>query len=126
MTKIFQDTGASQKRVNPELVAKALGAEKTGIRINTKQGPVSLFSLRQFLADRLKSTGGRPRIMGTRKAQSKISYFDEDLKKLTEIAKYYKEKEQINVTSGQIASALIHAELSKINESELHLKNNNI
>ncbi|MHB1697491.1 MAG: hypothetical protein ACYCSQ_05255 [bacterium] len=121
MAKIFKDIGTTQKRVNPELIANALGAEETGIRINTKQGPASLFSLRQFLVGRLKSTGGRPRIIGTRKVQSKISYFEEDLKKLTEIAEYYKKKDKINVTSSQIASALIHAELSKISESELHM-----
>jgi hypothetical protein len=123
MTKIFKDTWTTKKRVNPELIAKALGAEETGVRINTKQGHASLFSLRQFLVGRLKSTGGRPRIIGTRKVQSKISYFEEDLKKLTEIAEYYKKKDKINVTSSQIASALIHAELSKINESELHVNN---
>jgi len=106
--------GSTQKPVNHDEVAKALGAEKVGIQIDTSQGPISLFSLRQFLANRLHSTGGRPKLKGTRKERKKIPIFSEDWEKLEKIAKYYKEKEGINVSPGQIASALIHIEVSKI------------
>ena len=122
MTKAIKDIGITQRRVSPKLVAKDLGAESVGVEIDTRRGPISLFTLRQFFVDRLKSTGGRPRLRGTRKVRSKISFFDEDLKKLKKIAMYYREEGRINVTSSQIASALIHAEVSKIDTSKIKLK----
>ena len=122
MTKAIKDIGITQRRVSPKLVAKDLGAESVGVEIDTRRGPISLFTLRQFFVDRLKSTGGRPRLRGTRKVRSKISFFEEDLKKLKKIAMYYWEEGRINVTSSQIASALIHAEVSKIDTSKIKLK----
>ncbi len=112
--KPIKVVGPTQEPVNPDVVAKALGAEKVGIQIDRSQGPISLFSLRQFLVNRLHSTGGRPKLKGTRKERNKIPIFSEDWEKLEKIAKYYKKKEGINVSSGQIASVLIHAEVSKI------------
>ncbi len=122
MKKIIKESGPTQRPINSKLVAKALSAEDTGIQIDTKRGPISLFSLRRFLVDRLYSTGGRPKLKGTRKVRNKISFFDEDWEKLKAIAGYYKEKEGINVSSSQIASALIHAEISKIDTSKIKLK----
>jgi len=42
--KLIKVIGPTQKLVKPDVVAKALGAEKVGIKIDTKQGPLSLFS----------------------------------------------------------------------------------
>lgn len=111
--------GPIQKLVEPDVVAKALGAEKAGLKIDTKPGPISLFSLRQFLIDRLRSKGGRPALAGTTKRRNKIPLFDEDWVKLEKIAKYYKEKEGINVSPGQIASALIHTDILKIDTAKI-------
>lgn len=122
MARKIRDTGKTQRRVSPEIVAKALGAEDTGIEIDTSKGPISLFTLRQFLLGKLSSTGGRPRLQGTRKTRSKISFFDEDWEKIEMLSKYYREEEGINVTSSQIAAALIHAEMSKIDTSKIKFK----
>src|SRR4030066_2180571 len=99
MARKIKDTGKTQRRVNAKLVAKALGSEDAGIEIDTRQGPISLFTLRQFLLGKLSSTGGRPRLQGTRKTRSKISFFDEDWEKIEMLSKYYREEEGINVTS---------------------------
>lgn len=120
MKKTIKDMGATQRRLKPKLVAKALGAEDTGIKIDTRRGPISLFTLRQFLVDRLHSTGGRPKLRGTRKKRSKISFLGEDWKKLEKISRYCR-GEGINVTSTQVASALIHKEVSTIDTSKLKL-----
>lgn len=122
MTKAIKDIGITQRRVSPKLVAKDLGAGSIGVEIDTRRGPISLFTLRQFLLDRLESTGGRPKLRGTRKVRSKISFLDEDLEKLKIIAKYCREEEGIKVTSSQIASALIHAEVSKIDTLKIKWK----
>ena len=119
MAKIIRNTGPTQRQIDTKVVTKALGAEKVGIKIDTRQGPISLFSLRQFLIDRLRSSGGRPALVGTTKRRNKIPLFDEDWVKLEKIAKYYKEKEGINVSPGQIASALIHTDISKISISKI-------
>jgi len=114
MIKLIKNTGQTQREIDSKSVAKTLGAERVGIKIDTKQGPGSLFSLRQFLIKRLRSSGGRPALLGTTKKRNKIPLFDEDWVKLEKIAKYYKEKEGISVSPGQIASALIHTDISKM------------
>jgi hypothetical protein len=122
MARTIKDKGPTKRRVNPKAIAKALGAEETKVEMGTRRGPISLFSLRQFLVDRLRSTGGRPRLEGTGKKRNKIPLFSEDWAKLEELAKYYRETEGINVSPGQIASALIHAKISKIDTSKIKLK----
>jgi len=121
MKKLIIDKGKAKRFVDPGHVAKALGAEDTGVEVNTKSGPISLFALRQFLVSRLHSTGGRPRLKGTEIKRNKISFFNEDWKKLEEISKYFKEKEGINVSSSQIVAALIHADVAKIDPSRLKI-----
>ncbi|MBL7130290.1 MAG: hypothetical protein ISS45_02630 [Candidatus Omnitrophica bacterium] len=118
MAKTIKNTGPTQKQIDAKVIARTLGAERVGIRIDTRQGPISLFSLRQFLVNRLRSSGGRPALAGTTERRNKIPLFDEDWVKLKKIAKYYKEKEGINVSPGQIASALIHTDISKIEISK--------
>lgn len=115
MAKKIRDVGPTQRWVDSKVIAKALGAEEVDIKVDTRQGPISLFSLRQFLVSRLRSTGGRPTLVGTaKKRRNKISIFDEDWHKLKDLAEYCKEKEGINVSPGQIASALLHADMAKI------------
>ena len=120
--KRFIDNGQRQKLIDHKLVVNALGAEDTGVKIDTRQSPISLFALRQFIMDRLLSTGGRPKLKGTSKKRDKISFFDEDRQKLKAIAEYYKEAEGIKVSLSQIASALIHAALSKIDIPKIKSK----
>lgn len=119
MAKVIKNTGPTQRQINPKVIAKTLGAERVGIKIDTRQGPLFLFSLRQFLVNRLRSSGGRPALVGSTKRRNKIPLFDEDWVKLEMIAKYYKEKEGINVSPGQIASVLVHTDISKIDTSKI-------
>ncbi len=119
MVKVIKNIGPTQRHINPKVVAKTLGADRIGVKIDTRQGPLSLFSLRQFLVNRLRSSGGRPALVGTTKRRNKIPLFDEDWIKLEMIAKYYKEKEGINVSPGQIASVLVHTDISKMDTSKM-------
>ncbi|MGD1075584.1 MAG: hypothetical protein ABR903_05845 [Thermodesulfovibrionales bacterium] len=126
MAKTIKDKGSTKRLINPAAIMKTLGAEEAKGEIGMGRGPISLFSLRQFLVDRLRSTGGRPGLEGTRKKRNKIPLFSEDWEKLEELAKYYKETEGLNVSSGQIASALIHAEISKIDTSKIKMKSHSV
>lgn len=122
MTRLIKDKSPTKRPVNPKTIAKALGAEDTRVEIDTRRGPISLFTLRQFLADRLRSTGGRPKLAGTTQKRNKISFFKEDWEKLEVLAKYYREHAGIKVSSGQIASTLMHAQLSKLDTSKMYKK----
>jgi hypothetical protein len=120
MARIIKNVGPTQRQVNSKVAAKEVGAETVGVTIDTRQGPISLFALRQFLLERLRSSGGRPALVGAlKKRRNKIPLFDEDWIKLERMAKYYREKEGINVSPGQIASALIHADVSRIDTSKI-------
>lgn len=122
MAKIIKDIGKTKRKIDAKVIANALGAEEVGTKIDTRRGPISLFSLRQFLVNQLHSTGGRPTLRGIRKKRNKISLATDDWEKLDKIAKHFKEKEGINVSSGQIASLLIHVEVSKIDTSKIEKK----
>ncbi len=122
MAKIIKDIGRTKRKIDAKVIAEALGAEEVETKIDTRQGPISLFFLRQFLVSQLHSTGGRPTLRGTRKKRNKISLTTTDWSKLSEIAKYFKEKEGIKVSSGQIAALLIHNGISKIDLSKTKKK----
>ncbi len=119
MKKAIVDDGKTKRAVNPDVIADALDAEDTGFRINPHEGPISLFTLRQFIADRLHSTGGRPKLMGTQKIRRKISFIEDDWNIIEKLTAYYREKEGLNVTSSQVAVALIHAGISGIDKKKI-------
>ena len=60
--------GRRAEKVSAAEVAEALGAERVG-EAGRGGGPLALFALRQELASRLRSTGGRRRLAGTTRRQ---------------------------------------------------------
>ena len=56
MAKTIKDKGPTKRLVDPKTIARALCAEEEQVALVTKSGPISLFSLRQFIVDRLHST----------------------------------------------------------------------
>ncbi len=79
---------------------------------------VSLFTLRQFLIDRLISSGGRPTLKGAAKKRNKVPFLEDDWDKLKTMAEYYKRKDGITVSPGQVASAIVHSFISTIDIAE--------
>ena len=61
--------GQKAARVDPVEVGRALGAERIGLAGWRGGGPLALFALRQDLAERLRSTGGRRGLAGTTRRQ---------------------------------------------------------
>jgi hypothetical protein len=109
MAKLIKDTSKTQRKISTEFIGKSLGAKKIEIKINTRESPISLFALRQFLVERLASSGGRPKLEGTAKKRNKIPLLEDDWNKLKSMAEYYKKKDGINISPGQIASAIVHS-----------------
>lgn len=114
MAKIIKDISKTQKRISYRLIEKALRAKEIGIKIDTRKAPISLYEIRQFLIDRLISSGGRPKLDGASKNRNKIPLLEDDWDKLKSIAEYYKKKDGINVSPGQLASAIVHSFISHI------------
>lgn len=102
-------TSPRGKRVPPEQVAEALGADKVHGRVRA-QSPDTLAVVRQELLRRLSSSGGRPSLEGTSRRQ-KIPLDDEDWERLRQIADAIRDDE-VRPTAGQVASVLLHRTLS--------------
>lgn len=98
-------------RVQGSVVADGLGAERTGTRASTHRGPMVLFSLRQALARRLRSTGGRPSL-GVKRRQ-KIPLDEADWQLLCNIAELLAD-DGMNPTPGQVASELLRQKLHQV------------
>ena len=87
-------------------VASALGTVKDEVKLNAKGSPPSVFALRQEMAARLISSGGRPSLEGTTRRQ-KIPMAESDWVQLCELAALL-EDEELRPTPGQVASVLLH------------------
>jgi hypothetical protein len=109
-----RDTGSTLERVDSSEVARALEARRSATPGPKVQGPVALFGLRQALAARLRSSGGRPGLGVTRR--QKIPLDDEDWELLCRLARELAE-EGVHPTPGQVASALLHARLCELRQS---------
>ena len=79
-----RDTSPTLDRVEGSEVALALGAQLDETPGPTAQGPVALFGLRQALAARLRSTGGRPSLGVSRR--QKIPLDDADWEMLCRLS----------------------------------------
>ncbi len=71
MAKLIKNTSPKQRQIETIDVMKSMGAERVGVKIDIRQGPITLFFLRQFLINRLRSRGGRPALEGTTKKRKK-------------------------------------------------------
>ena len=119
MGKKIKDTSKPQKKISSRKIIEELGAEDTGLVLDPHRGPISLLELRQFLRERLVSGGGRPKLAGASDKRNKIPLLDDDWEKLEGLAEYYSETAGLKTTPGQIASAILHLQISKMNIGKL-------
>jgi hypothetical protein len=101
----IRDVGSTLPRVDPAMVAEALGAEDAGIPIAMERGPVSLFHLRAELISRL-TKGGRPSLEGATR-RLKIPVTDRQWQELEELAASLSSEIGFAPSAGQVASVLI-------------------
>jgi hypothetical protein len=114
MTTKIKNIGKTQRRISSNKVINSLGAERIGLKSDTKRGAGSLFTLRQILVKKLHSRGGRPSLIGAQKNRTKIPLIEEDWSKLKRLSEYYNENEGMHVSPAQIASILLHKSLNKV------------
>jgi hypothetical protein len=108
----IRDTGKHLPRIDAAAVAKALGGEPTGEKIDVSLGPISLFAVRQEVFRRLQSTGGRPALEGATR-RTKIPLSDCEWAKLEELAAAVASP-SFAPTAGQVASILLTLSLRSI------------
>jgi hypothetical protein len=122
MTKISQtpagayrkirNTSPTLPKVDPALVAKALGAEPTTESLAGALGPITLFAVREELVRRLQSSGGRPALAGTTR-RAKVPLSDEEWIKLEELAAAVASP-GFAPSAGQVASVLLTLSLQSV------------
>lgn len=104
-------TSRTLDRVERSAVAAALGAEQTEASVSVGQSPIALFGLRQGLAERLRSSGGRPSL-GVGRRQ-KIPLDDADWQLLCKLSEMLSD-EVTRPTPGQVASELLRQRLRQV------------
>lgn len=108
------DTGSKQRRIEPQRVAEALGAEGTSVVLPAVQGPFTLFAIREALVNAIQSPRGRPAIKGATRRQ-KIPLREEEWNQLCQLAESLR-KAGVKTTAGQLASILLHKALQQLDE----------
>jgi hypothetical protein len=103
---------ATMPRVDPQLVAEALGGEPCPERLEGQPGPITLYALRQELLRRRQSSGGRPGIEGT-SFRAKIPLGNPDWQRLETLAATLS-GEGFSPSAGQVGSVLLSIALQSL------------
>jgi hypothetical protein len=112
----IKDTGKAADRLNPDEVAKALGAQPTGIRVALPPSNPTGQAVRREIYQRLRSNGGRPALEGSEKRQ-KIPLSTEDWDRLCAAAEKLSD-DQVKPTPGQVAAILLRQGLDWLEQKE--------
>ena len=100
----LRDTSAALPRIPPGPIAAGLGSDVSE-PMRTLLGPITLLALREELARRLQSTGGRPGLADTTR-RTKIPLRDQDWAALERLAAAVG-SEGFVPSAGQVASVLL-------------------
>jgi hypothetical protein len=100
-------------KISPDAVARAFGA-----RAVANTAGLDVVALRDAIADKLLSHGGRPGIEGAT-SQIKIPRIDDDWRKLERIARTAAATLRHKPSVTQTAALVLHVALSKMSEDEL-------
>jgi len=107
--KRIRDIGPGAPRVDPAVVAEALGAEETGITLGRHGSPVFSFQVRSELLNRLRSSGGRPALEGATR-RVKIPVTESQWQQLEDLAASFTDLGFVP-SAGQVASVLLSLSL---------------
>jgi hypothetical protein len=110
--KRLHDSSSNVRRLDPKIVADALGGELCPERIEGQPGPITLYALRQELLRRRHSSGGRPGIEGT-SFRAKVPVGEQDWLRLEAIAASLS-AQGFTPSAGQVASVLLSMALRSL------------
>ncbi len=104
--RIIVTTQTTVRRIDPEEVARALGADPTPVKVPDTPNPITRFVLRAELFRRLQSTGGRPGLEGNN-LRRKIPLSDQDWHQLEALASQIAATTKLSPSPGQVGSVLL-------------------
>lgn len=107
-------SGKAYPKVDAQRFADAIGADEVTRAAEARGAPHGLHAIRDQLAERLLSTGGRRSLEGATRRQ-KIPLTPQDWEALERIAERLSDRGK-TVTAGQVASALVHESLKQAGE----------
>lgn len=113
--KALVDTSETCPAVSPDAVAASIGAEPVGAALGDAIGTVTPLALHDEIRHRLRSTGGRPALVGTTK-RAKIPVNDLEWSKLEALADELATSTS-KPSAGQVASVVLSAAIDKLCES---------
>jgi len=113
--KILRDTSPKLPLLDPKVVARALGAEFTGVRLEKSLAPITLAVVRAELYRRLRTRGGRPGLADTSR-RTKIPLSDQQWAELEQLAAKLATPES-SPSAGQVASVLLSSALRCVRAS---------
>jgi len=105
-----------ERRISPDDVAAALSASRAFFSTGQTEAPVGYLLARQDLMSRMESSGGRPKLAGTSR-RPKIPVEERDWTRLQTLSEQLR-AEKVNVTTAQVAAALLHWALSGLRSSK--------
>ncbi len=109
----IRNTGPTQPRVDPAKVAAALGAEPLHVSAGKDPGPLSLAALGSVLIEKLRSTGGRPALVGATE-RAKVPLGEEDVERLERVAQVVGGFLGFRPSLGQVASVILSTYLADL------------
>jgi len=101
----IRDVGVTSRRLDPAIIAEALGADEAGPVFGRKGSPASVLQIRAELASRLHSSGGRPALEGANR-RVKIPVTDSQWQELEDLAASFSDL-GFAPSAGQVASVLL-------------------
>jgi hypothetical protein len=102
----------SKRRIEPEELAAALGANPSGAPCQSDMDPIALAEFGTQLINRLRSSGGRPALEGAQ-VNCRVPLSAEDLDALGKIICQIEQTLGTKPTVGQLASVMLRAQLSR-------------
>jgi hypothetical protein len=115
-TKRIEVTPSTVAPLDPDEVAKALGAERCPEVVAGPLGPISLYAVRRELFRRLQGTGA-PSNSEAKHPPTDISLSDEDQHKLETLAAQIATATGLSPSPGQVGSVLLSLALRSVTAS---------
>jgi hypothetical protein len=112
----IRNTGPTQPRLDAAKVAAALGAEPLNVSSGKDQGPISLAALGSVLLEKLRSTGGRPALVGATQ-RAKVPLGEDDMERLEKVAQVVGGFLGFRPSIGQVASVILSTYLTGLMRS---------
>jgi hypothetical protein len=105
-----------QEPMSADTVVKAFAGEGVGqLKGQVQQG--DLLAVRDVLAERLRSSGGRPKLEGAEK--HKIPVFDDDWRWVNAVTASLASEHQINATPAQVSGVIFHLARQRLSSDDV-------